>query len=48
MVHSETVYTWAELFVRHLEAADERDVEAEEAKEERWLPAHCYFLVARC
>jgi hypothetical protein len=29
----ETVYTWANLFVRHLEAADERDKEAEKEAE---------------
>ena len=30
----ETVYTWANLFVRHLEAADERDKEAEKEEDE--------------
>ena len=30
----ETVYTWANLFVRHPEAADERDKEAEKEEEE--------------
>jgi hypothetical protein len=38
----------AELFVRHLEAADVRDEEAEEAEEEKWWRGWRFSEICNC